>query len=594
MKKIFGGIFGKLFVSSIFISASLFLVLLLYTMNGARDALASQKAEDTKIAVGRTDQYLDLYLQNIRNVLLQLDEVYSYAQGQSDNLVNEILENALRSAAQANIGIIGGIYLITPERQTVAGNQLVYDIVGHPYLEELRLIALQREHEAQWTEPYYSPQLTARTVAFVRAVSSGRSPAALVIEVDLEALQFTLADWLVTPGQSYALLTETFTPIAFDATGGIIPVDSRTVPARMATEFSHNLENLPLGDSRVDFGAGTVTAVRSNRNKLGWQLFILIEDSVYLGRINQLHSRFMIIGAVFLIVLVAGTLVVSRHFALPIHRLAVAMDTAGDLSRARVPPIDRRDEIASLYHSFASMITRAKDLQTAEREAIQKRRDVELQLLQSQVRPHFVGNTLACISSLAKQGRFDEVIEMLRSLILLLTTTADHIEKMTTVREEIECLDAYVKLQMMRYGDSFVYECQIDDSCWDFQIPKLLIEPLLENAILHGFADGKNNARVGVLAYLDGNMLIINVRDNGKGIKAERLKSIMDALYADGPVVISPLMPNSTSIGLKNTHERLRMTFDSDSGLSIDSSPGDGTVVTVKIPAITGEKEIKG
>lgn len=580
--RIVRGFFGKLFLSSLVLSFTLFGVLLVYSVTGVRAALEAQKAEDTQQIVGRTDQYLDLYFQSIQGILVQLSDAYESAP--------LAIHDSLRTAVQANSGVIGGAYVVSAADATLAGDQLLYDIVGHPRLADLRELAASRPFEAQWAGPYYSPLLTAQTVAFARGAGSpdlGHA-AVIILEVDLDRLKTTLSNFLARPGQAYLLLNAVGDVVAFDPSNGVLPVDRAQVPAVADAEFVNSLAGLPAGISRETTDGGGVTVIRSNRSRLGWSLFVLIEDEVYLRRINDLYQDFLAIGGAFLVVLVIGTLVFSRHFSLPVHRLAVAMDSAQDPGSAVIPRTKRRDEIATLYSSFERMIERMRQLRDAEHAAVVRRKDLELRLLHSQVRPHFVGNTLACIASLAKQGRTDEVVQTLRSLILLLTTTADQIEQLTTLRQELECLDAYVRLQKMRRGDVLQYERSVDEICLENQVPKLLLEPLVENAILHGFADQVQTGMIVVKGSCDEGTMTIEVSDNGIGIGAQSLARIRAALDRDEPFVDYPLSEESTSVGLKNTHERLRAAFGTDAGLLVRSAPGEGTTVVLRLPIRRG------
>jgi sensor histidine kinase YesM len=267
------------------------------------------------------------------------------------------------------------------------------------------------------------------------------------------------------------------------------------------------------------------------------------------------------------------------------------MDQVDDPDNLHIPRTRRRDEIGALYRSFRFMIDRVTQLARAQREAELRRRQVELKLLHSQIRPHFVGNTLACIASLAKQNRRDEVVETLRSLILLLSTTADQIEELVTLREEMACLDAYVVLQKMRYRELFDYRAEVEERCLDCRVPKLLLEPLVENSIFHGFADERQGGMIRVSARAQNRHLSIEVIDNGRGIEPARLAEIRAYLSDLHGETKAGLEGRFGSIGLRNTHERLRLTFGEGYGLSVRSSPGSGTVVAVRVPLIPAGQE---
>ncbi|GGH63562.1 histidine kinase [Paenibacillus silvae] len=219
-------------------------------------------------------------------------------------------------------------------------------------------------------------------------------------------------------------------------------------------------------------------------------------------------------------------------------------------------------------------------------------REAELSALQSQINPHFIYNTLESINMMAIRERHAEVSAMVTALGKLLRYTIDKADRMVPLREELAFVDAYVRIQQVRYNGELEIIYDIEEEVHDCPIPKLLLQPLVENAICHGIegksTSGSESGIIWVSAVLFDQELLISVRDNGKGMEQDeldRLNASVSGQVMEQPQPSNPILHRHAgdSLGLHNIAQRLRLIYGEDSGLSVDGSPGQGLVVTLSI-----------
>jgi sensor histidine kinase YesM len=207
-----------------------------------------------------------------------------------------------------------------------------------------------------------------------------------------------------------------------------------------------------------------------------------------------------------------------------------------------------------------------------------KKKHLELGILQSQIAPHFLYNTLACISSLARQKRIDDVRETIRSLVGLLSFSFNRTSEYVTLEEELECLKRYVHIQQIRYGEQFELELLVAPQALSCRMLKLTLQPLVENAIFHGIVPTKVKGCIRVRGRIVQGMLKLYIVDDGLGMERERCQTLLEK--RDKPASSGSF----TGMGVMNVHERLLIHFGQPSGLTVRSCPGKGTVVRVTLP----------
>jgi two-component system sensor histidine kinase YesM len=204
-------------------------------------------------------------------------------------------------------------------------------------------------------------------------------------------------------------------------------------------------------------------------------------------------------------------------------------------------------------------------------------RKAEFELLQAQINPHFLYNTLDAIVWSAEAGNEKQVVKMVGSLSDFFKSSLNKGKEIVTIREELQHVRSYLEIQQIRYQDILDYEIDVPEELYVNEIPKITIQPVVENALYHGIKEKRGGGRISVTGFEDGSDYCIKVSDNGKGMDEERLREVRAGLTdAD---------PESKKIyGLYNVNERIRLDFGDEYGLTIDSTYEEGTTVTIRLP----------
>lgn len=210
-------------------------------------------------------------------------------------------------------------------------------------------------------------------------------------------------------------------------------------------------------------------------------------------------------------------------------------------------------------------------------EAQRRKHRAEIQALQSQINPHFIVNTLNSIRFMAQVAGYAGIQKMAESLMKIVSCSFRSNISFYTLREELDVLDSYVYLMRIRYADSFEVSYDIAEDCLDYMLPRLLLQPVVENSITHGFAEMEEElGQIDVTARRKGEMLCLIVRDNGCGMSQEQIEQI---LHGHAQTV-----DDNTSIGLKNVLARIRLNFGGKAQMEITSEPQKYTQTVIRLP----------
>lgn len=206
-------------------------------------------------------------------------------------------------------------------------------------------------------------------------------------------------------------------------------------------------------------------------------------------------------------------------------------------------------------------------------------RTKKLQILQSQVNPHFLFNVLNSIARLSLIEGASETEDMVYALSDLLRYSLRNVEEVVKLEEELNCVKDYITIQQKRYKDKFDFVIDIEEEFMDINIPLLTIQPLLENSIIHGFKE-KATGRVEIKAEKNEKMISISVIDNGLGMKKNFSEDLLDSRTKNKDKITSHI----TGIGINNVHQRLKHYFGEEYGLEINSEINNGTEVKINLP----------
>lgn len=287
--------------------------------------------------------------------------------------------------------------------------------------------------------------------------------------------------------------------------------------------------------------------------------------------------------AVNSLLLFLGSVLVSRMITTPIKKLLKSMKGVEKGEFRKVSIRAGNDEIGKLRDGYNIMISEIQGLIHRVVEDQKIKRKAELDVLQAQIKPHFLYNTFDALGSLALSGKKDEVYRVLKALGSYYRTSLNRGSEVITIGEEIEVVRNYLTIQKMRFGDIFEVNYDVDERVKGLKILKLILQPLVENALYHGIKPGGERGTIGISAGCDRGMVVLAVEDDGVGMEEEEVKRILLGKFGD----------SKASYGLKGTIERLRIFYGVNDLFSIHSKKGVGTKVVISIP-VKEEKENEG
>ncbi len=288
--------------------------------------------------------------------------------------------------------------------------------------------------------------------------------------------------------------------------------------------------------------------------------------------------RFSVVAFLLILALVVFlSYYVPLGITSPIRKLSEVTDQVakGDLSvRSEV---EGSREVVMLSDSMNVMIDKINELLEQVTKEQVRLRKAEFQLLQSQINPHFLYNTLDAIVWLAEAGDQKKVVSMVGSLSEFFRTALNQGKDIISIKEELQHVRSYLEIQQVRYQDILQYDIQVPEDLEKYLIPKITIQPLVENALYHGIKNKRGRGLILIEGKLEEEYFLLQIKDNGIGILEERLKDVQDG--------IENKVPTEKDIyGLYNVNERIRLNFGEKYGIFIESVYGEGTVVNVRLP----------
>lgn len=297
--------------------------------------------------------------------------------------------------------------------------------------------------------------------------------------------------------------------------------------------------------------------------------------------------RFSIIAfALILILITFLSYYIPLSITHPIRKLSEVTDQVakGDLTVRS--DVRSGAEVSVLNDSLNTMIDKINELLEQVKTEQGRLRKAEFELLQSQINPHFLYNTLDTIVWLAEAGEQKKVVDMVGSLSDFFRTSLNQGKDMVSVKEELQHSRSYLEIQQVRYQDILQYEIQVPETLFCYLIPKITIQPLVENALYHGIKNKRGIGKIMITGKREKDYFVLIVEDNGAGMSRERLEAVREGMN-------QKFQTEKDIYALYNVNERIRLNFGQKYGLSIDSVLGEGTTVQVMLPFTYQERENK-
>ena len=314
----------------------------------------------------------------------------------------------------------------------------------------------------------------------------------------------------------------------------------------------------------------------SRSEKTGWTVVDCTNVKELLSKSRQAQSVYVLTAIILVIVALLFSRFMARSITLPIQKLRDSMKKVqeGDFSVSDVV-VDSKNEIGSLTKSFDVMTHRIHELMEQNVHEQEEKRKSELKALQSQINPHFLYNTLDSIIWMAEGKKNEEVVLMTASLARLLRQSISNEDEVVPIANEVEYARGYLTIQKMRYKDKLEFQIEVDSSILYIPLIKLVLQPIIENAIYHGLKYKESKGLLIVKGFMKDGNAVLQVIDDGVGMDEETLAHIYDKhkvnYYSNG-------------VGVYNVQKRLKLYYGEDYGITYTSELGKGTTATITIP----------
>ena len=314
----------------------------------------------------------------------------------------------------------------------------------------------------------------------------------------------------------------------------------------------------------------------SRSEKTGWTVVDCTNVKELLSKSRQAQSVYVLTAIILVIVALLFSRFMARSITLPIQKLRDSMKKVqeGDFSVSDVV-VDSKNEIGSLTKSFDVMTHRIHELMEQNVHEQEEKRKSELKALQSQINPHFLYNTLDSIIWMAEGKKNEEVVLMTASLARLLRQSISNEDEVVPIANEVEYARGYLTIQKMRYKDKLEFQIEVDSSILYIPLIKLVLQPIIENAIYHGLKYKESKGLLIVKGFMKDGNAVLQVIDDGVGMDEETLAHIYDKHKVNY---------HSNGVGVYNVQKRLKLYYGEDYGITYTSEFGKGTTATITIP----------
>jgi len=451
----------------------------------------------------------------------------------------------------------------------------IFKLVGHPVKRNVTSHANYKDEEV---------------VSFVRAVLDPETQAVQgVVLIDFKARLIAEVVRDVRLGKSgYLIVIDDKGDALYAPKNSIVDqLDRERILTDSVGDFTEKIDGKPM---QILFQKSSFT---------GWTTVGVFPMQERIQGINEINLY--IVSFVFLVSLlgIAASYYLSYSISRPIIQLSSFMHKVENGNMSIRYNGKRRDEIGMLGNSFNQMLAQIKRLLRQVNEEQRLKREAELRSLQAHIQPHFLYNTLDTIQWLARKDGAYEATEVVESLSRLFRIGLSRGKEIIPLADEFEHIRSYLMIQKTRYKDKLNYSIDIDPDLMNLFVIKLILQPVVENAIYHGIKERRGPGFISIRASADKDMVVITIEDDGNGMTEDKLNQLRTQLEQVGKADYTRPTPQERveeesgplkSYGLRNVQERIRLSYGEPYGISIDSLWKKGTIVTICHPIIHREE----
>lgn len=368
--------------------------------------------------------------------------------------------------------------------------------------------------------------------------------------------------------------------LILDSSGEIIFSQQKSAIGNTYYEISNLMEKIDKNErTRLeDINNDDYMITSATVAKTGWTIFYLIKISDAIAELNFISRCAIFFLIIILSLFTAFSMYFLRGIVIPIKNLISTMKIVENGNFDAVINVKGSDEIYQLGNAFNRMVKKIQNLIEERNLKEKEKNEAEMEALQAQINPHFIANTLSTIRFMAMIAKVDNIKEMTEAFINIVTSSFNRKSCFHTIETEICVLESYVYIMQVRYGNTFKVSFEADDEVRSCFILKMLIQPIVENAIVHGLSDSDGVGEVAVRFKKENDTLLIEVEDNGVGIDEDKILKVLteDRRSKKG----------FTGLGINNVDQRIKLNYGNDFGLSIESKVNCYTLFKIRLPLV--------
>lgn len=517
--------------------------------------------------LGKINEQISMQKQSVEQVTIALsrnEDLQNYLQGTKDSyesfqLISEINTSFFNTMFSIPIVDTVDVYVEAPPLRAQQGSIRYFSFNDYQSIDWLQPM---KHADSAWLTKHSisSPQGDISVISFARKVYKRNGTVAAMVVVNTKTDRFLELMNGEVDSRDRLLIDSSHNIIAYNGSKDVN--EYLSVFNELSNDEKVNLH--VNGSSRQ----GKEFIVWSKLMNSEW---ILIEVTPWNDIISgsvKLAQLLLFISLITIGLIVILTYYLSRQFIKPINHLLQSMNDFSLKEREPQLPDDYRNEFGTLFRGYYKLNSRIKGLYSDLEEEYQHKRKAELDALQANINPHFLYNTLDQLNWMAIEEGQEKISQVLELMGRMFRIGLSKGEALIPLRDELVHLESYIQIQQIRLEGNLDYQIFIPEKYLHYYIPKLTLQPFIENAIIHGLR-GQQQAMISIKLYDAGEMVYIIIQDNGIGFSKDQLSK---RRTADG------------GYGIKNVQDRLSAHFGASSSISIKSQVGEGTTVFVKIP----------
>lgn len=568
-KPSFVGISKKLFILNFISVIGVVSILSFFGYQRVFEPIRESNEEALQLSVVEVENYIKTLMNNIQSQLLFMSS-YVIDGKVADNDYNSLMENVMSLHREE----IEGFYYVQ-DGQIVSSAPFGYQF--YVPAGQIQNIFEQTEKTGfWWSSPYAITD--SQTISVAKRVDGHRM---IVIDLNLSALAGPTI--VQRRDQNIFLFTNKGEFITSNRKRS--DYETNMEHGQMVVELQKLVSTSRSSFDQIHTSKATYRVLKSEQNRWNWVVLSVVKEEEAYPLIALLKQQlwFVLVMAVFLSAIVSVWIAKYIHKPVGVIIKQMKVGARGDL-HARVL-LKRNDEFSLISDGFNRMMDNIQllfeDLKTAE----EKKLHHELKVLQSQIHPHFLNNTLNAIYCLDEAGRASEMAAMIDSLMGMLQYSIDKVGDMVTLQDELAHLEHYVRLMKLRYGHKFEVDMVVPEWLLDVPIPKLTIITLVENSIFYGLRKRAVNHIIVTASSEAEKVVVIEVSDKGPGIDPAKFEQILAGNVATSSE------KGLNNLGLRNIQERIQLYFGAEFGLRFYNEPGEGLLVSIRLPGLPSESE---